>query len=109
MLGQFDSVALAQQTRLQFLSGTVQPVLALPDGTILIGGTRVVSPNTPARNGVLHVINEVLNGDISINSSAVITAAKMGDFGPFNKTKARPAATSLGCVIQLIIIFILLS
>ncbi len=88
VLGNWDSVALVGQSRLQFLGGAVQPVLASSDGTIIVGSARVVSPNIPTRNGVVHILNKVLDGDASINSTAVAVAAKLGDFGPFNRTKA---------------------
>lgn len=88
VLGNFDSVALVGQSRLQFLGGAVQPVLASSDGTIIVGPARVISSNIPTRNGVVHIINKVLAGDASINATAVAIAAKLGDFGPFNRTKA---------------------
>ena len=88
VLGTFDSVALVGDSRLQFLSGAVQPVMASSDGTILVGSARVVSSNIPTKNGVVHIINSVLTDDASINATAVAVAAKLGDFGPFNRTKA---------------------
>jgi hypothetical protein len=101
VVGQLDTVALSKVARVQFLSGTVQPVLAMPDGTVLVGAARVLSPNIPAANGLLHVIGGVLTGDMAINSTSVAVAARMGDFGPFNKTKvgrALHACASIGCV-----------
>lgn len=88
VLGTFDSVALVGDSRLQFLGGAVQPVMASSDGTILVGSARVVSSNIPTKNGVVHIINNVLTDDASMNATAVAVAAKLGDFGPFNRTKA---------------------
>lgn len=93
VLGSFDSVALLGVSRLQFLGGAVQPVLASAEGTIIVGSTRVVTSNIPTKNGVVHIINNVLGGDAGINSSAVAIAAKLGDFGPFNRTKASHSST----------------
>ena len=87
VLGNFDSLGLQSVTRLQFASGTVQPVIASRDGTVIVGTARVMIGNIPAANGVLHIINDVLTDDASINSTAVAVAAKIGDFGPFNRTK----------------------
>ncbi|BDA44986.1 Glutamyl-tRNA(Gln) amidotransferase subunit A [Coccomyxa sp. Obi] len=87
VVGTFDSVALVGDSRLQFLGGAVQPVMASSDGTILVGSARVVSSNIPTKNGVVHIINNVLADDAAINSTAVAVAAKLGDFGPFNRTK----------------------
>ena len=97
VLGNFDSLGLESITRLQFASGAVQPVIASPDGTVIVGTARVVIGNIPAANGVLHIINDVLTDDASINSTAVAVAAKLGDFGPFNKTKARANFQSIAC------------
>lgn len=69
------------------MSGAVQPVLATPDGTVIVGAARVTSPNLPAKNGVVHVIGNVLSSDAAVNSTGVAIAEKIGDFGPFNKTK----------------------
>ena len=88
VLGNFDAAGLAGVARLQFASGAVQPVLAGADGTILVGTARVVIGNIPAANGVLHIINDVLDDDISLNSTAVLVAENAGDFGPFNQTQA---------------------
>jgi hypothetical protein len=88
VLGSFDAAGLAGVARLQFASGAVQPVLAGADGTILVGTARVVAGNIPAANGVLHIIDDVLDDDISLNSTAVVVAENAGDFGPFNQTQA---------------------
>ena len=88
VLGNFDAAGLAGIARLQFASGSVQPVLVSADGTILVGTARVIAGNIPAANGVLHIINDVLDDDISLNSTAVAVAANAGDFGPFNQTQA---------------------
>ena len=88
VLGSFDAAGLLGVARLQFASGAVQPVLAAVDGTILVGTARVVNGNIPAANGVLHIIDDVLDDDISLNSTAVSVMADAGDYGPFNQTQA---------------------
>ena len=74
--------------RLQFASGAVQPVFASLDGTVLVGTARVINGNIPAANGVLHIIDDVLDDDISLNSTVVSVLADAGDYGPFNQTQA---------------------
>ena len=96
--GRLDTTALASFARLQFMSGAVQPVLATPDGTLLVGPARVTVPNLPARNGAVHIVSSVLSPDASTNSTSVAVAEKMGDFGPFNWTKVWCFAS---CVWQL--------
>lgn len=108
VFGTFDSVALVGDSRLQFLSGAVQPVMASTDGTILVGSARVVSSNIPTKNGVVHIINSVLADDASINATAVAVAAKLGDFGPFNRTKASIALFKLLFIVFYFSLFIIL-
>ncbi|CAL5229954.1 g13383 [Coccomyxa viridis] len=85
--GRLDTTALASFARLQLMNGAVQPVMATPDGTLIVGPARVAVPNLPATNGVVHIIGSVLSPDASTNSSGVAIAERMGDFGPFNRTK----------------------
>ena len=77
------------------MNGAVQPVMATPDGTLIVGPARVAVPNLPAINGVVHVIGSVLSPDASTNSSGVAIAERMGDFGPFNRTKVWCHATHM--------------
>ena len=88
VLGNFDAVGLLGVARLQFASGAVQPVFASLDGTVLVGTARVINGNIPAANGVLHIIDDVLDDDISLNSTVVSVLADAGDYGPFNQTQA---------------------
>ena len=85
--GRLDTTALASLGQLRFLNGAVQPVLATPDGTLIVGPARVVAPNVPATNGVVHIIGTVLSPSAAVNSSGVAIAERMGDFGPFNASK----------------------
>ncbi|CAK0784217.1 hypothetical protein CVIRNUC_007421 [Coccomyxa viridis] len=85
--GRLDTTALASLGQLRFLNGAVQPVLAMPDGTLIVGPARVVAPNVPATNGVVHIIGTVLSPSAAVNSSGVAIAERMGDFGPFNASK----------------------
>ena len=85
--GRLDTTALASLGQLRFLNGAVQPVLATLDGTLIVGPARVVAPNVPATNGVVHIIGTVLSPSAAVNSSGVAIAERMGDFGPFNASK----------------------
>ena len=93
--GRLDTTALASFARLQLMNGAVQPVMATPDGTLIVGPARVAVPNLPATNGVVHIIGSVLSPDASTNSSGVAIAERMGDFGPFNRTKVHYIGTLL--------------
>ncbi len=83
------------------MNGAVQPVMATPDGTLIVGPARVAVPNLPATNGVVHIIGSVLSPDASTNSSGVAIAERMGDFGPFNRTKVRYCAGLLQFLLAL--------
>ena len=57
--GRFTSEQLRDVSSLETVNGKPLPVTT-QDGTILVGGTPVISPDIQASNGVVHVIDGVL-------------------------------------------------
>ena len=102
--GRLDTTALASLGQLRFLNGAVQPVLATLDGTLIVGPARVVAPNVPATNGVVHIIGTVLSPSAAVNSSGVAIAERMGDFGPFNASKVGAQSCTCQTVSALLLI-----
>jgi hypothetical protein len=81
--------AEALPAALQLASGAVQPVARSADGELFIGTARLTAANIPAANGVVHVLDGVLAGDMAVNTSAIGVAERLGDFGPFNISQVR--------------------
>jgi len=102
--------AEALPAALQLASGAVQPVARSADGELFIGTARLTAANIPAANGVVHVLDGVLAGDMAVNTSVIGVAERLGDFGPFNASQARAArrrrqasrarGASAGCVLR---------
>ena len=68
-------------------NGAVQLVSRTNDSEIFVGSARLIAANLPAANGVVHVLDSVLLGDMSVNVSAIGLAERLGDFGPFNDSQ----------------------
>ncbi|KAK9825906.1 hypothetical protein WJX81_004298 [Elliptochloris bilobata] len=69
---------------LRLAGGTVQPVSRTADGDTFVGSARLVVADVPAANGLVHLLDSVLVGDMAVNASAIALAERLGDFGPFN-------------------------
>ena len=72
---------------LRLASGAVQPVSRTNDSEIFVGSARLIAADLPAANGVVHVLDSVLVGDMGVNVSAIGLAERLGDFGPFNNSQ----------------------
>lgn len=73
---------------LRTAGGTVQPISRAANETF-VGSARLVAADLPADNGLVHVLDSVLLGDVAVNVTAIALAERLGDFGPFNVSQVR--------------------
>lgn len=82
---------------LRLAGGTVQPVSRTVDGETFVGSARLALADLPAANGLVHVLDGALVGDVAVNGTAIALAERLGDFGPFNSSQARLSAPEWLC------------
>jgi len=80
---QINSLAAfeANGTYVESLAGTPLPI-AIDEGALTVGGARVVQPDVYASNGIIHVIDSVILGDLALPepTSVVDVAVDNGSF-----------------------------
>ena len=80
---QINSLAAfeANGTYVESLAGTPLPI-AVEDGALTVAGAQVVQPDVYASNGIIHVIDSVILGDLDLPepTSVVDVAADNGNF-----------------------------
>ncbi|MEM8599368.1 MAG: fasciclin domain-containing protein [Bacteroidota bacterium] len=70
--GRFEAASLSDGQMLPTLEGGMLEV-RIVDGTVYVGGAPVVTTDTPATNGVVHSIGQVLTGTLDIVTFAALS------------------------------------
>lgn len=60
-----------------------------------LGNAPIVVPDLRVGNGIIHILSAFPTGDIGMNETAVLTASKLADFGPFNASQVRSEPESM--------------